>query len=173
MTISTSNYTAVNIGSAANDGTGDDLRTAFYKINQNFGNVETIGLSVGNLLAGGGIEAVDVTTSGSLTTSGQKVETGYQINRPTANVRITSQNTKHRLILAPTGTVISFGANVTLPSANVEGSIFSITSNVATVLSVMPSLGTRLSPFGNIVLAAGTEASYLYCIADTTWYKIG
>ena len=29
----------VNIGAAPNDGTGDDLRTAFKRINNNFGNV--------------------------------------------------------------------------------------------------------------------------------------
>ena len=29
----------INVGSQANDGTGDDLRTAFTKVNNNFANI--------------------------------------------------------------------------------------------------------------------------------------
>jgi hypothetical protein len=36
MTISTSTFSNVNVGSAPNDGTGDPLRTSFTKINENF-----------------------------------------------------------------------------------------------------------------------------------------
>jgi hypothetical protein len=32
----------INVGLAANDGTGDDLREAFIKINQNFQNLDGI-----------------------------------------------------------------------------------------------------------------------------------
>jgi len=35
MTIET-----INIGNAANDGTGDDLREAFIKVNQNFQDID-------------------------------------------------------------------------------------------------------------------------------------
>jgi len=45
MTISTT-YTAVNLGTIANDGTGDDLRTAFSKVNSNFGNIYTDGIEI-------------------------------------------------------------------------------------------------------------------------------
>ena len=36
MTIQT-----INVGSLANDGTGDDLREAFIKVNQNFADLDT------------------------------------------------------------------------------------------------------------------------------------
>lgn len=42
----------INIGNAANDGTGDDLREAFIKVNNNFADLEAVqatdGLSLGN-----------------------------------------------------------------------------------------------------------------------------
>ena len=41
----------INIGNAANDGTGDDLREAFIKVNNNFADLEAVqvtdGLSLG------------------------------------------------------------------------------------------------------------------------------
>ena len=36
MTISTQSFLSINVGTTANDGTGDDLRTAFIKVNDNF-----------------------------------------------------------------------------------------------------------------------------------------
>ena len=39
MTISTEAFLAINVGASANDGTGDSLRAAFIKINDNFSNI--------------------------------------------------------------------------------------------------------------------------------------
>lgn len=65
MTISTSQYVSVNLGAAANDGTGDELRTAFYKVNQNFGNYETVGFPTANIVASGTVQAAYFTGNGS------------------------------------------------------------------------------------------------------------
>ena len=46
----------INIGRAANDGTGDDLREAFIKVNQNFQDLESGGLQTGNNLGTAGAE---------------------------------------------------------------------------------------------------------------------
>jgi len=35
--------TRINVGTLANDGTGDDLRQAFVKVNNNFDELEQIG----------------------------------------------------------------------------------------------------------------------------------
>ena len=43
------NLANINIGTLANDGTGDPLRLAFTKINQNFANVATGQLDAGNV----------------------------------------------------------------------------------------------------------------------------
>ena len=45
--------TTVNVGSAPNDGTGDNLRESFVKINSNFANLSSPGITVGNLITTG------------------------------------------------------------------------------------------------------------------------
>lgn len=64
MTITTSQLISVNIGTSANDGTGDPLRTAFSKINSNFSNIQSIGVSVGNLIVSGGLTLNGITWGG-------------------------------------------------------------------------------------------------------------
>lgn len=44
-----STFANVNIGNSASDGTGDPLRVAFNKINQNFANVATGGVTAANI----------------------------------------------------------------------------------------------------------------------------
>lgn len=44
----------INIGNAANDGTGDDLREAFIKVNANFQELDAIALQTGNNLGSSG-----------------------------------------------------------------------------------------------------------------------
>jgi len=53
MTISTVSFVAVNVGSSANDGTGDDLRTAFQKVDANFGWISNIGFNASNISVSG------------------------------------------------------------------------------------------------------------------------
>ena len=68
MTISTT-YTAVNVGTVANDGTGDNLRTAFDKVNQNFGNIYTDGIELPVLNVTGTANAAYFAGDGSLLTN--------------------------------------------------------------------------------------------------------
>jgi hypothetical protein len=56
----------VNIGSSANDGTGDQLRTAFDKINDNFDEVYNAGL-VGSNLSISSSTITSTETNGSVT----------------------------------------------------------------------------------------------------------
>jgi hypothetical protein len=57
MTISTQQFLAVGVGTSANDGTGDDLRTAFQKVNANFGWMGNTGFNTANINVSGSIEA--------------------------------------------------------------------------------------------------------------------
>lgn len=57
MTISTEQFITVNVGSVANDGTGDSLREAFIKLNDNFANISDIGFDAGNIDVRGAIES--------------------------------------------------------------------------------------------------------------------
>lgn len=53
MTISTASFLSVNVGTSANDGTGDDLRTAFQKVDANFNFIGNTGISTANIAVTG------------------------------------------------------------------------------------------------------------------------
>jgi hypothetical protein len=70
MTISTEQFISINVGSVANDGTGDSLRDAFIKVNENFANISDIGFDAGNINVQGSLEAAgNVTTSANVNAS--------------------------------------------------------------------------------------------------------
>jgi hypothetical protein len=81
MTISTEQFVPVNRGTSANDGTGDSLRVAFIKVNDNFANISDIGFDAGNINCQGALvldKTLAPTTSGSPGTVGQIVwDSGY------------------------------------------------------------------------------------------------
>lgn len=169
MTISTQPFIAVNVGTTANDGSGDDLRTAFIKVNSNFQYMGNTGFNAGNINVTGGINL-----AGTLTTSGAVVNTGYQKYSPTANIAITANVDVSRIILTPTGTVVSFGANITLPNVTADGTTISISSNIAIEhLAVYGQWLSSVSPGANVSVVAGGSATYFYSSADVKWYKIG
>lgn len=81
MTISTEQFTPVLTGTVANDGTGDSLREAFIKVNNNFSNISDVGFDAGNINVTRALVLNDYgipTTSGSAGTAGQIVwDTNY------------------------------------------------------------------------------------------------
>ena len=131
--------------------------------------------TTGNILAAGGV-LNDLTVNGNITTTGAQVETGYQQIKPTANVaNVSISPTVNRVLLHPTGTVISFGANLTLPNTQVDGTIISISSNVtmASLAVITPWVGTSVSPAANVTsVAPGTVSRFMFINADKVWYKI-
>jgi hypothetical protein len=66
MTITTAQFIAINTGLVANDGTGDDLRTAFTKVNDAFANIADIGFNAANISASGTIEVTGNVTAGNV-----------------------------------------------------------------------------------------------------------
>ena len=128
---------------------------------------------IGNASASTG--AFTTLSTGNLSTNGTQVETGYQQYKPTANVAVTANVNVNRVLLHPTGTIVSFGANVTLPNTQVDGTIISISSNVtiAQLAVVTPWVGTTVSPYGNTAsVAPGTVSRFMFINADKIWYKI-
>ena len=110
--------------------------------------------------------------------TGAIIQNGYQFYQPSANVFIQANVGVSRVILAPIGTaLVSFSANVTLPNTAIDGTVISISSNSAvqffSVMAPYPGSGRKLTPQGNVALAAGAKAEYLYRSADNTWYKVG
>ena len=135
------------------------------------GNVSTAILTAGQISTTGNVLATGLSVFGNVTLAGGTRDTGYQFSAPTAKVAVSALPGKSRLILTPIAT-ISFGANVTLPGGNVDGTTYSISSNVATTLSVQASNGTSVDPYGNVQLVAGASATYLYYATATKWFKI-
>ena len=169
MTISTQSFLAINVGTTANDGTGDDLRTAFIKVNDNFQYMGNTGFDAKNINVTGSIEI-----AGNILTSGAQINTGYQKYSPTANIAITANAAVSRIILTPTGTVVSFGANITLPNITIDGTTITISSNIALEhLAVYGQWLSSVSPGANTAISAGSSATYFYSGADVKWYKIG
>jgi len=67
MTITTVSFNTVNVGSAPNDGTGDDLRDAFIKVNTNFSDISTIGFNAANIYAPSGtVQAGQINSTGNI-----------------------------------------------------------------------------------------------------------
>ena len=135
------------------------------------GNISAAILTAGQISTTGNVLATGLTVFGNVVHAGGTRDTGYQFSAPTANVAVSALPGKSRLILTPIAT-ISFGANVTLPGGNVDGTTYSISSNVATTLSVQASNGTSVDPYGNVQLVAGASATYLYYATATKWFKI-
>lgn len=81
MTISTTTFNVVNTGTNPNDGTGDGFRDAFIKLNGNFSNINSVGVTVANLSITGNaaFENTYVPSSNSSTGSAGQVawDSGY------------------------------------------------------------------------------------------------
>jgi hypothetical protein len=150
-------------------------------------NVETLGgtatfttvnattLNIGNPLSNLRVSGTS-TLTGNVITNGAQVEQGYRQFKPTGNIAVTANVGINRVLLHPTGTIVSFGANVTLPNTQVDGTIISISSNV-TIASLAVTSNwngvVTVSPFGNTSsVTAGTVSRYMYIAADYVWYKI-
>jgi len=136
--------------------------------------------TTGNVLAAGGVYNV-LTVNGNISTNGTQVELGYQQIKPTtANVaNVSISPTVNRVLIHPTSVLAafggSFGANLTLPNTQVDGTIISISSNVtmASLSVITPWVGTAVSPAGNTAsVAPGTVSRFMFINADKIWYKI-
>ena len=80
----------IDIGSAANDGTGDDLRTGATKINENFtelyGDVAALKVATGSTITGLGFDSGKITFEGATDDTN---ETVFQVVDPTKDNTIT------------------------------------------------------------------------------------
>ena len=93
MTITTSQFIAVNVGATANDGTGDDLRTAFTKINDNFANISDVGYSAANISVTGDVVAVGNITAANVTAGNAIATNLYGLIQTPTQSQITSLGT--------------------------------------------------------------------------------
>jgi hypothetical protein len=130
--------------------------------------------SINSTIIGNATPAAGTFTT--LTATGGIVRTGLQHYYPTANVAITGNVGVSQILITPTpnGGITSFFADVTLPNVTTDGTVLSISSNVAVnvLRTLSPWVGTTISPSANISLTAGSSAEYLYRSAGSRWYKV-
>lgn len=111
----------INVGNIANDGTGDDLRDAFIKVNQNFQEIEL--LVEDNLL-----ENLQVTNLGS---GGSEVYASYENNQLSFRRLVPGEN----ITLSQTANTIQINASSitrTLIFATESGSVLITNSGTVT-----------------------------------------
>jgi hypothetical protein len=135
------------------------------------------GLNVsGNVLTSGAV-INNLNVNGTATLAGNVAVTGLQHYYPTANVAITGNLGISRILVTPTTSpaIVSLFVDVTLPNVTTDGTVLSISSNVAVneLRTLSPWVGTTVSPSANVSLTAGSKAEYLYRSADSKWYKVG
>jgi hypothetical protein len=118
---------------------------------------------------------------GSINNAGQFDSTGkfitfqavadqsYSRQTPTTGFAITIGNQNARLVLHPAGTLAT--GTVTMPAAPIDGQLVEVMSDQAvTTLTVSANAGQTIAN-PPTTLAAGTGFGYLYCAADTEWYR--
>ena len=145
----------VNIGTIANDGTGDDLREAFVKVNANFNELDirqpekTTGANLGS--AGEGVfaqlsgaemqfkkivagSAVTLTSDGNAITINSSATGLPQLQVFADNNNITLNNANTTLTIA--------GGNLT--TTNLNGSTITVSSETSLLTDLTPRLGANL-----------------------------
>lgn len=142
MTITTA-YQAVFVGTAANDGTGDDLRSAFEKVNSAFG-------YMGNAV----INTVDIDASGT-------VSAGYLEGDGSALTNLLSPVANALPSYSGNIASLTITGNLTVSDIEVDGNIF-LSNNY------IPTLANSTGDSGQIAY----DSSYVYiCIANNTWKR--
>ncbi len=159
---------SINIGNIANDGTGDDLREAFIKVNDNFTelttSVSSVNVQAENLGTGTGLFAQK--SDNTLQFKSLQAGAGVTITPGGNTVSITADSGITQLIL------ISDDGSIILPgggqSANIQGGTntqtkveggnlkINVTGSGLVALDTSPTLGGNLNANGNNVTNGGT-----------------
>lgn len=177
MTISTENFISVGVGATANDGTGDELRTAFTKVNNNFSNISTIGFVAGNIDVTGSIEADGNITASYLT--GNIISDSIAITGDfavpgdasvTGNIEIQGDATAD--VIYANAYVFQDGSN---PLSSYEGNVAALevlgnligSGNVIVSNTYVPSSNSSVGTAGQIVWDDG----HVYICVDTDTWK--
>jgi hypothetical protein len=134
----------VNLGSSANDGTGDPLRTAFDKINDNFDELYSAGAAGTNLdLTGNSITSID--TNGNITLDPNG--TGKVVVNTAAKLNLADHN-DHSILFTNTAGDVSNSTKLTFNAATSTFSFEDLSVNASTISSNNSNQDITLDPAG-------------------------
>ena len=155
----------INIGTLANDGTGDDLREAFIKVNQNFDDLDlrspesTTVTNLGN--TGEGVFAQKVGSQLQL----KKLVQGSNITLTSSTTGITVNATgglQQLNVVSDTGSMqLADGGTLNIlggagASTSVSGNVLTIASQAEVKSDTTPELGGNLNAGGNDISNVNT-----------------
>ena len=151
---------AINIGSSANDGAGDPLRTAFTKINENFTEVYTElgGSSLSNISITGNTIGTD-DTNGNITLSPNG--TGAVVVDTSKNLRFTTHTDNALIKFDADGNVVTSG--ITYDGTTVTVGDLTINGSTSTVSATGTNQSLTLVPNGT-----GNVVGQGHIVSDTT-----
>ena len=151
--------TSINVGTLANDGTGDDLREAFIKVNNNFTDLEARipeKTSASNLLAD------DATTKGLFSTvtdfdlkfKSLKAGPNVSFSSDANQITITSSGIVSIQVVTDSGSLNPIGSTglarfLGTGSTQTSGVGTDVTINSQLIREIAPSLGGNLDAAGN------------------------
>lgn len=119
----------------------------------------------------GNLNVTGTLTAANTVSAGTKIDSGYQFSAPSNHFNITVNNNVSRLILDPATSLTN--GTVTLPSANVDATVVTISSTQAiTNFQIKPNTGTTLVPSANVTQAGGNGATFFFHASQSKWYKI-
>jgi len=128
----------------------------------------TTGATSGALINYGG-----AAIQGNLYTGGARIIGGYQYSSPTSGFSLTINNNVERLIIDPSTNNVLATGNITLPSANVDATIVTVSATYGiTALTVNPNPGTVVKPSTTINLGNSSSITFFYHSSESTWYRL-
>jgi hypothetical protein len=161
----------INIGSNANDGTGDDLRTAFLKVNDNFQLLATIGgeTNVGANLGGGSGQvyasktnetlnfrtiAGDVSSGITVNQSGNVITIASNFSVPASITTLISDDNSGQFTTTSPGATFRFNGTGGV-TTSLNANILTIDGQFSLIQDPLPLLGGNLDLNGSNVSGLG------------------
>ena len=175
----------INVGNLVNDGLGDDLRTAFQKVNANFAelsttstttvsNIGAVGVGVFKRKTGANLELKKISAGDKIEVTEGQDTVVITNTQPDAFTRVITQNGMVAASNTATSLTIQGGTNI---SVTAEGSVVTVgeTINTLKLISTV-DFGTITGAYENaiqFILAAGDYDFGTFAVGSEFNYDAG